>query len=141
MRRGSSTSRLRLSSICRRGWGCHLAALARSSTVRCYPVRPTTRSRPARPPVSRSSAGQVRDEMSMFRLLDPFLNPLLPALDETGLLARVEAVAPGRGEEANDLYREEREARGEDVSPTSLWTAIFTDRDFRMPAMHFTALQ
>ena len=48
---------------------------------------------------------------------------------------------PGRGQEAIDLYRTERQARGEDVSPPALWIAMMTDHDFFVPAMRFAALQ
>jgi para-nitrobenzyl esterase len=81
--------------------------------------------------------GTVRDEFSMFMLPDPGI----AALNETSLLARVEAIAPGRGEEAIDLYRSERQVRGEDVSPPALWTAMMTDHDFFVPAMRFAELQ
>ena len=81
--------------------------------------------------------GTVRDEMSVFGLMDP----TLPALDEAALLARAEALTAGRGQEAVDLYHRERQARGEDVSPPALWTAMLTDHDFFVPAMRFAALQ
>jgi para-nitrobenzyl esterase len=81
--------------------------------------------------------GTVRDEMTVFGMMDP----ALPTLDDAGLLSRAEALAPGRGQEAVDLYRKERTARGEDVAPPTLWTAMLTDHDFFVPAMRFAALQ
>jgi para-nitrobenzyl esterase len=81
--------------------------------------------------------GTVRDEFSMFMLPDPGI----ATLDEASLLARVDAIAPGRGQEAIDLYRGERQTRGEDVSPRALWIAMMTDHDFFVPAMRFAELQ
>jgi len=81
--------------------------------------------------------GTVRDEFSMFMLPDPGI----AALDEASLLARVDAVAPGRGQEAIELYRGERQARGEDIAPPALWIAMLTDHDFFVPAMRFAELQ
>lgn len=81
--------------------------------------------------------GTVRDEFSMFMLPDPSI----AALDEASLLSRVDAMAPGRGQEAIDLYRRERQARGGDVSPPALWIAMMTDHDFFVPAMRFAELQ
>ena len=81
--------------------------------------------------------GTVRDEFSMFMLPDPGIG----ALNDASLLARLEAITPGREQEAIDLYRGEREARGEDVSPPALWIAMMTDHDFFVPAMRFAALQ
>jgi para-nitrobenzyl esterase len=81
--------------------------------------------------------GTVRDEFSMFMLPDPGI----ATLDEASLLARVDAMAPGRGQEAIDLYRGERQTRGEDVSPRALWIAMMTDHDFFVPAMRFAELQ
>ena len=81
--------------------------------------------------------GTVRDEFSMFMIPDP----AIAALDDASLQARVEAIVPGRGREAIDLYRSARRARGEDVSPPALWIAMMTDHDFFVPAMRFAALQ
>jgi para-nitrobenzyl esterase len=81
--------------------------------------------------------GTVRDEFSMFMLPDPSI----AALNEASLLARLDAIVPGRGQEAIELYRSERQARGEDVSPPALWIAMMTDHDFFVPAMRFAALQ
>lgn len=81
--------------------------------------------------------GNVRDEMSVFGLMDPSL----PTLDRAGLLARAEALTAGRGREAVELYRAERSARNLDNSPPTLWTAMLTDHDFFTPAMRFAALQ
>jgi para-nitrobenzyl esterase len=75
--------------------------------------------------------GTVRDEFSMFMLPDP----AIATLNEVSLLARVEALIAGRGQEAIDLYRRERRARGEDISPPALWIAMMTDHDFFAPAM------
>lgn len=81
--------------------------------------------------------GTVRDEMSVFGLMDPSL----PGLDEAGLLARAEALTGGRGQEAIDLYRTDRQADGKVIPPPALWTAMPTDYDFFVPAMRFAALQ
>jgi para-nitrobenzyl esterase len=81
--------------------------------------------------------GNVRDEMAVFGLMDPSL----PGLDEAGLLARAEALTSGRGQEAIDLYRTERQADGKALPPPALWTAMLTDHDFFVPAMRFAELQ
>jgi para-nitrobenzyl esterase len=81
--------------------------------------------------------GNVRDEMSVFGLMDPSL----PALDAAGLVARAEGLSSGRGREAVELYGREREARHLDVSPPALWTAMLTDHDFFASAMRLAALQ
>lgn len=81
--------------------------------------------------------GNVRDEMSVFGLMDPSL----PTLDRAGLLARADALTVGRGREAVELYREAREERNLDGSPPALWTAMLTDHDFFAPAMRLAALQ
>ena len=79
----------------------------------------------------------VRDEMAVFGLMDPSL----PGLDEAGLLARAEAITAGRGQEAIDLYRTERQTDGEALPPPALWSAMLTDHDFFVPAMRFAELQ
>jgi para-nitrobenzyl esterase len=81
--------------------------------------------------------GTVRDEMSVFGLMDPSL----PGLDEAGLLARAEAITGGRGQEAIDLYRAERQTDGKALPPPALWSAMLTDHDFFVPAMRFAELQ
>ncbi len=81
--------------------------------------------------------GTVRDEFSMFMLPDQ----AIATLSEASLQARVEAIAPGRGREAIELYRTARQARGEDVSPPALWIAMMTDHDFFVSAMRFAELQ
>jgi para-nitrobenzyl esterase len=80
--------------------------------------------------------GTVGDEMTVFGLMDP----ALPTLDDSGLLARADALTGGHGQEALDLYRSERFA-GEAVSPATVWSAMLTDHDFFVPAMRFAALQ
>ena len=81
--------------------------------------------------------GTVRDEFSMFMLPDP----AIATLNEASLLARVDAMAPGRGQEAIELYRRERQARAEDTATPALWIAMMTDHDFFVPAMRFAELQ
>jgi para-nitrobenzyl esterase len=81
--------------------------------------------------------GNVRDEMAIFGLMDPSL----PGLDEAGLLARAETLTAGRGQEAIDLYRTERQTDGKAIPPPALWSAMLTDHDFFVPAMRFAELQ
>ena len=81
--------------------------------------------------------GTVGDEMTVFGLMDPSL----PGLDEAGLLARADAITSGRGQEAIDLYRTERQTDGEALPPPALWSAMLTDHNFFVPAMRFAELQ
>jgi para-nitrobenzyl esterase len=81
--------------------------------------------------------GTVADEDTLFETLDP----TFPAMDEAGLRARAEALAPGRSTEAIALYRAERGARGEPLTPPALWTAMVTDQLYHAHAMRLAELQ
>lgn len=72
--------------------------------------------------------GTTRDESRLFTVRDP----LLSALDEEGLLAKVIAVAGAeRGPALLRAYRETRPGE----TPLHIWDAISTDADFRIPAL------
>jgi para-nitrobenzyl esterase len=81
--------------------------------------------------------GTVADEDTLFETLDP----TFPTMDEAGLRARAELLAPGRGEEAVALYRTERAARGEATTPPALWTAMVTDQLYQGGSMRLAELQ
>jgi para-nitrobenzyl esterase len=81
--------------------------------------------------------GTTRDEWNLFLAMDPRARDL----DEAGLEKRVDARVPGRAREIMELYRRERAARGEGVSPPELWSAIETDRTFRVPATRLADAQ
>lgn len=71
--------------------------------------------------------GSTRDEWRLFGLMDPEA----ARLDWAGLVARVQARAPGHGERIADAYREARPG----ASPADLFFAIESDRLFRIPAL------
>jgi para-nitrobenzyl esterase len=87
--------------------------------------------------------GSNRDEYNLWNLADPKLREM----DEAALLRRCQRNIPGRREDgtshaarAIETYREARRGR-EGVGPTDLWTAIETDRLFRVPALRLAELQ
>ncbi len=88
--------------------------------------------------------GTNREEMKLYR----FLDPAIETLDEAGLWRRAEAVFPGadssgrsNGERAVAVYRDARAARGEETTPAEIWFAIATDQVFRAGAMRLAELQ
>jgi len=54
---------------------------------------------------------------------------------EADILGRLERSVGEGAAEALAAYKAARSARGEDVSPLALWTAVESDRVFRMPAL------
>ena len=89
--------------------------------------------------------GTNREEWSFFRRLEPEVG----LLTYDGLLARLADPRrdvlgierePFDSAEAVALYRRERAARGESTTPQALWTAIMTDRRFRVPSMALAEL-
>ncbi len=79
-------------------------------------------------------AGTNLEEMNLYRFLDPSID----TLDEEGLVMRATALFPGSGPDgvphgrrAVDVYRSAREARGDDVTPATVWLAMSTDHIFR----------
>lgn len=81
--------------------------------------------------------GTNRDEMKLFSLLDQGT-----ALDEAALLARLGATLTAeQSERVVRVYRKARSARDEAVEPNELWSAIETDRFFRVPALELAADQ
>ena len=55
--------------------------------------------------------------------------------------ARIEAVVPGRGDEAIATYRAAREGRAESVTPYETYEAIMTDNAMRYPVNRLLELQ
>jgi para-nitrobenzyl esterase len=68
--------------------------------------------------------GTTRDEWQLFRIMDPSSKDL----DESGAMKRLAARVPGHEQRIYDAYRK----RGE---PIEVFTAIETDRVFRIPAI------
>src|SRR5918993_1508064 len=83
------------------------------------------------------SSGTVGHHLSIERAARVFS----AILDAAGLTARAEALTAGRGQEAIDLYRTERQVDGKALPPPALWSAMLTDHDFFVPAMRFAELQ
>jgi para-nitrobenzyl esterase len=87
-------------------------------------------------------AGTNLDEMRLFSIGDRKAFDL----DEDGLRRRLDRALAARGtsvdiEKAIDTYRNARQARGDDASPTALWFAIMSDVVFRSSAMEMLARQ
>jgi para-nitrobenzyl esterase len=78
-------------------------------------------------------AGTTEHEMNLWRVLDPGLRQL----DEDGLASRVQRLV---GEAAADLLATYRTARPE-ADPVELWSAIWSDREFRIPSLRATEAQ
>jgi para-nitrobenzyl esterase len=76
--------------------------------------------------------GTNRDEWSLFTILDKNL----PNLDEARLLRRCQRLIPG-GDVTGlvEAYRQARSQRNLPVTPAELFTAIQSDRIFRLPAI------
>ena len=76
--------------------------------------------------------GTNLDEWSLFAILDKNL----PNLDEARLLRRCQRLIPG-GDVTRlvEAYRQARSQRNLPVTPAELFTAIQSDRTFRMPAI------
>jgi len=83
-------------------------------------------------------AGSTLDEWKLFSLMDPSLHKL----DRAGLAARISSRLRGQAADALiDAYEKARAARGESATPVELFTAIETDRIFRIPAVRLAQVQ
>jgi para-nitrobenzyl esterase len=80
--------------------------------------------------------GHTRDESTLFTTFDESL----ANLDDDGLVARAEQSFGERATEAVEVYRNARSAAGLASSPFDIWSAMFTDRMFRMPAIRTAEL-
>jgi para-nitrobenzyl esterase len=82
--------------------------------------------------------GTTLEEWKLFSLMDPSL----PTLDRSGLGARMSArlTAP-IADSLIDGYEKARTQRGEPATPSELFTAIETDRIFRMPGLRLAQTQ
>jgi len=82
--------------------------------------------------------GSTLEEWKLFSLMDPSLHKL----DRAGLGARVSRRLTAAAADALiDTYEKARAARGESVTPAELFTAIETDRTFRMPGVRLAQVQ
>jgi len=82
--------------------------------------------------------GSNLDEWTSLSMMDQEL----PNLDEAGLLQRCQRLMTGGDIEGLiDAYRDARRKRGALTTPSQLFTAIQTDRVFRMPAIHLAEAQ
>jgi para-nitrobenzyl esterase len=84
-------------------------------------------------------AGSNLDEVNLFAERDPGV----PGMDEKDLVGRVEKFLPADfGTELISTYRTALKARGPDaVTPGQIYLAIFTDLQFRMPAVRLMESQ
>ena len=81
--------------------------------------------------------GTTRDEWKLFAMMDPRSGQL----DEAGLRKRVEARVGEAASRIIEGYREIRSARGDSTEAHELFSAIETDRVFRIPAIRLAAAQ
>ena len=82
--------------------------------------------------------GSTLEEWKLFSLMDPSLHKL----DRRGLGARIRGRLTAHGADALiDTYEKARAARGESVTPAELFTAIETDRVFRIPGVRLAQVQ
>jgi para-nitrobenzyl esterase len=70
-----------------------------------------------------------------------FGDPQRADLTNERLLRRLRRTLGDGAEEVVDVFRREREARGEPATPADLWFAIESDRYFRVPALAFADAQ
>jgi len=83
-------------------------------------------------------AGSILEEWKLFSLMDPSLQKL----DRAGLGARISRHLTAAAADALiDAYEKARAARGESVTPAELFTAVETDRVFRIPAVRLAQVQ
>ncbi len=82
--------------------------------------------------------GSTLEEWKLFSLMDPSLYQL----DRAGLGARISRrLAAPAADALADSYEKARAARGESVTPADLFTAIETDRVFRIPGVRLAQVQ
>jgi para-nitrobenzyl esterase len=82
--------------------------------------------------------GTTLEEWKLFSLMDPSLQKL----DRAGLGARISRRLTAPAADALiDSYQRARAARGESVAPAELFTAIETDRIFRIPGVRLAEIQ
>ncbi|HYK63408.1 MAG TPA: carboxylesterase/lipase family protein [Patescibacteria group bacterium] len=82
--------------------------------------------------------GTTLDEWKLFAVMDPGLH----SLDRAGLGARISRrLEAGAADALVDSYEKARAARGESVKASDLFTAIETDRIFRMPGIRLAQVQ
>jgi len=83
-------------------------------------------------------AGSTLEEWKLFTLMDPAAH----SLDRTRLVARLTRRVPPQGcDSLIDTYEKARAQRSEPTSPIDLFSAIETDRVFRMPAVRLAEAQ
>ena len=81
--------------------------------------------------------GSTLDEWKLFALMDPGLKKM----DEAGLVRRCRRLIPGGDvEKIVTTYQKALKQRGEPIQPGNLFTAIQTDRVFRLPALRLADL-
>jgi para-nitrobenzyl esterase len=82
--------------------------------------------------------GSMLEEWKLFSLMDPSLHKL----DRAGLGKRISRHLTAAAADALiDAYEKARAARGEPVTPAELFTAIETDRVFRIPGVRLAQVQ
>lgn len=83
-------------------------------------------------------AGSTLEEWKLFSIMDPSL----PKLDRAGLVARLRRrLNPQAADALVGSYERARGSRGESATPADLFTALETDRVFRMPAVRLAEVQ
>lgn len=83
-------------------------------------------------------AGSTLEEWKLFSIMDPSL----AKLDRAGLAARLSRrLTPEIADALIGSYEKARPSRGEPAAPADLFTAMETDRIFRMPAIRLVEVQ
>jgi para-nitrobenzyl esterase len=82
--------------------------------------------------------GSTLEEWKLFAIMDPSL----PTLDRKGLAARIgRRISADAADALIDSYEKSRAARGESTAVRELFSAIETDRIFRMPGVRLAETQ
>ncbi len=82
--------------------------------------------------------GSILEEWKLFAVMDPGA----AQLDRKGLGARLgRRLAPEAADRVINTYEQARAGRGEPITPPELFSAIETDRAFRMPAVRLAEVQ
>lgn len=81
--------------------------------------------------------GTTAEELKLFTTFDPSLGELT----DEGLVARADQVLSGEGHDPAAFVAAYRQRLGQDEGPVDVWSAVLTDRVFRIPAIRLAERQ